>query len=464
MAEGNMKPYILTLTFILLYSSQIYSQTQAVLDIKCNNWKIESDNVHSGYSEPDLFTWQYIQSSTTSQITDIFFIDDKTGWATHAGNGGMRTTDGGNTWTNNIFNDTSFTTLYGGVYFVNQTTGWEVGGALQIRKTTNGGVNWFKQTPPTAAGVFNNVYFFDENTGIAIGRKNASYNSFTARTTNSGLNWTEIVVSTSNENELSDQFWFDANTGWLCGRNMLLKSTNGGLNYTDYFPNVPPTGNGANALLSITFVNQMTGWIGGSNLDKQNIYKTTNGGLNWIFQPNPVTANTYTQINDVKFMTQDSGWAIHGTPATGAIMFTTNAGANWIIEEGSSNWFDCITYYQRIKAWVGASGGKVWFTAPLIVTGVNNNNETAVEYILEQNYPNPFNPKTIINYQLAMSSDVRLIIYDAIGRELAALLNQKQSAGKYEIEWNASNYPSGVYFYKLTAGAFSEVRKMVLIK
>ncbi|RPI14801.1 MAG: T9SS C-terminal target domain-containing protein [Ignavibacteriae bacterium] len=459
-----MKTAILTLTLIVIFSSQIYSQNQQAYDSKYNYWKIESDNIQSNYYEPDLFTWQYIQSSTTSQITDIFFIDDKTGWATHSGNGGMRTIDGGFNWTNNIFNDSNFNTVYNGVFFINQNTGWEVGGALQIRKTTNGGVNWFKQTPPTAAGVFNNVYFFNENTGIAIGRKNANYNSFMARTTNSGANWTEMIVSTSNENELSDQFWFDANTGWVCGRNVLLKSTNGGLNYVNYFAGIPPTSNGANALLSITFVNQQTGWIGGSNLDKQNIYKTTNGGMNWVFQPNPVTTNTYSQINDVIFLSQDSGWAIHGTPVSGAIMFTTNAGINWTIEEGSSNWFDCLTYYQRIKAWCGASAGKVWFAAPLIVTGINNNNETAKTYKLDQNYPNPFNPVTIINYQLAMSNYVKLVIYDVMGREAATLVNEKQNPGNYEIEWDASNYPSGLYFYKLTVEDFSQVRKMILMK
>ncbi|RPI13888.1 MAG: T9SS C-terminal target domain-containing protein [Ignavibacteriae bacterium] len=91
-------------------------------------------------------------------------------------------------------------------------------------------------------------------------------------------------------------------------------------------------------------------------------------------------------------------------------------------------------------------------------------NEIPQVYSLEQNYPNPFNPVTIINYQLPMSSEVKLIIYDVTGREVALLVNQKQNAGEYEIEWNAADYPSGVYFYKLEAGDFSQTKKMVLMK
>ena len=73
---------------------------------------------------------------------------------------------------------------------------------------------------------------------------------------------------------------------------------------------------------------QLTGWIGGSNLDNKNLYKTTNGGLNWFFQTNPAAGNYYPQINDIKFFSNDSGWAVHGTPITGAIMFTSNGGSS----------------------------------------------------------------------------------------------------------------------------------------
>jgi hypothetical protein len=97
------------------------------------------------------------------------------------------------------------------------------------------------------------------------------------------------------------------------------------------------------------------------------------------------------------------------------------------------------------------------------VTGVNENN-TPYKYSLNQNYPNPFNPTTKINYQLPITNYVKLSIYDMLGREITVLVNEKQSAGTYGVKWDASNYPSGVYFYKLTAGEFSQTNKMILIK
>jgi photosystem II stability/assembly factor-like uncharacterized protein len=101
-----------------------------------------------------------------------------------------------------------------------------------------------------------------------------------------------------------------------------LKTTNGGLNWSNLYANVPPTSNGANALLSIYFANTQTGWMR-SNVDKKNIYKTTNGGANCI-SGNPVALCTYTRINDVKSLTQEACWA-HGIPFSGAIMFTITA-------------------------------------------------------------------------------------------------------------------------------------------
>jgi hypothetical protein len=93
-------------------------------------------------------------------------------------------------------------------------------------------------------------------------------------------------------------------------------------------------------------------------------------------------------------------------------------------------------------------------------------------YYLHQNYPNPFNPSTKIHFEIPLSREVsegrgvsiKLIIYDALGREIAVLVNEQLKPGTYEVEWNAADYPSGVYFYKLVSGKFTQTNKMVLIK
>ena len=86
------------------------------------------------------------------------------------------------------------------------------------------------------------------------------------------------------------------------------------------------------------------------------------------------------------------------------------------------------------------------------------------EYKLYQNYPNPFNPTTKIKFDLRQSSNTKLIVYNILGKKISTLVDEKLSSGIYEVDWNGSDYPSGVYFYKLTINDFNAVKKMMLIK
>ena len=88
-------------------------------------------------------------------------------------------------------------------------------------------------------------------------------------------------------------------------------------------------------------------------------------------------------------------------------------------------------------------------------------------YFLHQNYPNPFNPSTIINYQLPLSNDVELSVYNLLGQKVATLVSEKQKAGYHQVKWDASRWAgmaSGIYLYRLEAGEYIETRKMVLMK
>jgi hypothetical protein len=85
-------------------------------------------------------------------------------------------------------------------------------------------------------------------------------------------------------------------------------------------------------------------------------------------------------------------------------------------------------------------------------------------FYLAQNYPNPFNPITIINYQLPITSDVELSVYNPLGQKVTTLVSEKQIAGYHQVEWDASGLASGIYYYRLHAGDFVQVRKMVLLR
>jgi len=100
----------------------------------------------------------------------------------------------------------------------------------------------------------------------------------------------------------------------------------------------------------------------------------------------------------------------------------------------------------------------------ILTTDVEDENSSVKEFSLEQNYPNPFNPSTVISYQLPVSSDVTLKVYDVLGNEVATLVNEEKPAGSYEVEFPAEGLTSGIYFYKFQAGSFVETKKMILMK
>jgi hypothetical protein len=95
---------------------------------------------------------------------------------------------------------------------------------------------------------------------------------------------------------------------------------------------------------------------------------------------------------------------------------------------------------------------------------VNINTNVPDNFSLGQNYPNPFNPQTKIRFQLKNTSYTELKIYDVLGMEVKSLVKESLKPGEYEVSFNAANMPSGVYFYRLNAGEFTETRRMVLVK
>ncbi len=102
---------------------------------------------------------------------------------------------------------------------------------------------------------------------------------------------------------------------------------------------------------------------------------------------------------------------------------------------------------------------------PQVETGVTGiSGEMPQSYSLLQNYPNPFNPKTVIRFDIAKSSEVKIAVYDVSGKEVSRLVQQKLDAGKYSIDFDGSNYASGIYFYSIIAGEYVQTKKMVLVK
>jgi beta-1,2-mannobiose phosphorylase / 1,2-beta-oligomannan phosphorylase len=130
-------------------------------------------------------------------------------------------------------------------------------------------------------------------------------------------------------------------------------------------------------------------------------------------------------------------------------------------------------YYWRVKG-RDSDRSSTYSTPWTFTTGtvsVQQGEELPTHYSLGQNYPNPFNPTTGITYQVPGASDVKLVVYDLLGREVAVLVNERKTPGRYEVKFDGNGLASGVYLYRLTAGlpdrqagTFSQVRKMVLLR
>jgi hypothetical protein len=133
----------------------------------------------------------------------------------------------------------------------------------------------------------------------------------------------------------------------------------------------------------------------------------------------------------------------------------------------STIWDNYSTFYWRARS-VNINGNSAWSNIVKFktstVNGITSKFESHYSFNLKQNYPNPFNPTTIISYSILTSGNVTLKIYDILGREMAELLNEYQSAGMHSVSFDASKLSSGVYFYRLKVNDFVMSKKMILLK
>jgi len=280
-------------------------------------------------------------------------------------------------------------------------------------------VNW---TGQYSAGSSNpdKVYFYNARIGFIASNGGVRYVS---KTTNGGINWTQIL---SND-YIVDIHFTDSLTGWKSSNFGMKKTTDGGLNWTTQF--LPPTH--LTGIQRFSNVNKDTIWgVGGAVIYvgigvRGILYRTTNGGDNWAYQV-PDTSFHIGQYLFCDFVNSKKGWAYRNSPT--GIHTTT--------------------------------GGDTSF-----LTNIFSENTTIPkQFYLYQNYPNPFNPTTFISYELKTSSFITLRVFDLNGKEVTTLINKKQSAGSYTIEFNASSLSSGIYFYSLQTESYTETKKMILVK
>lgn len=268
---------------------------------------------------------------------------------------------------------------------------------------------------------------------------------------------------------------------------ILLYDTTGNLQWSQIY-NGP--GNGDD-LLSDIGIDQLGNVVvtGSSFVDslRNNDYCTVkffpNGDTSWVnFYNGQASGNdrAVTMIIDnfnCIFVT-GKAMEVNGYFSYGSILYSTFGFNHWIrnfqapnisgdnipVSVTKEQFSNAFTITGNTFGIVSVNSFTTIFYSGIIDDIYENSSENAAGYILNQNYPNPYNPKTIINYQLNRSGEILLKVYDALGNEITTLVNTKQNAGNYIIEFDGNNLSSGVYYYTLISGSNSTTRKMVLLK
>lgn len=417
------------------------------------------------------FRWTQLPNSpipdtADGRFEDLYFCNANTGFAIIQSGKVYKTTDAGSSWVNSAFtvdNNRS-------VGFFTPSIG--IIGTLDSNKllyrTTNGGFNW-TEISPSIQGVkpkgICGISIVDENTAYGVGRYYCPSNLI--KTTNGGLNWVSIPIDTSLMRSAVDIKFWSADSGFVVGgyspvnqyyngRSVVLFTSNGGQTFERkwYSPASRPREWG----WKIQFVNRQLGYVAIENFGAGYFLKTTDGGMNWTSFGIPGQVN----FEGIGFINETTGWiGGWGSNYYMPTIETTNGGTSW----HPAGWGFNVNRFRFINDTLAYAVGSRIFKYMRTTVGVQQiSTEVPENFSLSQNYPNPFNPVTSIKYALHLVDYVTLKVYDATGNEVAVLVDGNQNVGVYSINFDASDLPSGVYYYKLIANQFQETRKMVLVK
>jgi photosystem II stability/assembly factor-like uncharacterized protein len=394
-------------------------------------------------------TWVQQTSGTAANLTDIHFLNTNTGYACGTGGVIVKTTNSGVNW-NTL--TTGITANLIKIKFFDANNG--SAGGDKVIKTTNGGATWIVAYDTAYA---NDIHFLNQNEWWIC----SSSPHLNIKTTNAGLTWSAIGASDLIQTSI---FFLNQNMGWISGKFVtgsfqpisVYRSTNGGNQWSSQYSQISQLNNGW--VYDILFLDPNKGFALVWDFSLTKIITTTNGGANWISNPTPNKKQ-----RNVFFFDGNTGWTCGDN---GVIYKSMNGGINWVTETIPGNYLlNSICFPANETGWTCGDGGVILKTTNGGITGVQQTG-TGIpkKFSLSQNYPNPFNPVTQINFDLPKTGLVNITIYNSLGKEIKQIVSKELFAGSYSIDWDASLNPSGIYFYKITAGEFTQTRKMVLVR
>jgi photosystem II stability/assembly factor-like uncharacterized protein len=447
------------------------------------NSKIYAANSSTGTVDAKDFnsvTWPNTAAKTLNASPHCFASSGSYIFTGTWGAGIYRSSDNGATWTqmNKGINYTTITSVISsGTYAYAGTLG------NGIFRSSDNGVSWQQSNKGLEYFFINNLYCDGSNIYAAT-------NLGLYKSADNGNNWSRISNNliyyiTGNGSKL-----FIATTinGWNAG---VYVSTDNGTTWN------PANAGISNAAINFLLINgtslyaysadgkfylstddgaswnQLTGFPGGLYVKSINgmgtsifvgtlsnyIYTSSNNGSSFTQMPHSETNSNFYSLLGYNY-------TLYAGSSSSKLYRTNNMGATWS-EIGSGiapNQFIYALGQNNSYLFAGTYSSGLWRRPISEVTLGVENNSVPESFILGQNYPNPFNPTTVISYQVPAYSHVTISVYDVLGKEVIKLVDEEKSQGNYKVNFNARNLPSGVYFYRIISGAYTQTNKMMLIK
>jgi photosystem II stability/assembly factor-like uncharacterized protein len=408
--------------------------------------------------------WSKIESPTNNDLNTLFFIDSLSGYV--AGDSGLilYTSNGGASW---IQQQSNTNRNIIDLFFLNENLGWAVAwseGILPfvtfILKTTDGGINWTANQFRQENILMYSIYFLDSLKGFTGGNPGAIFN-----TTDGGANWDSASIAPApfayfpilKFNFYNDEY------GFACGgahdiAGITWKTTNGG----EYWVPIDTAFTPPDELWDIYFVDSANVIaVGGDpELFGVGLLRSSDAGVTWGYEEIGLIG----MARALSFRTNYECWS--PVPIPESIIESKDTAQTWTFYDAPENTsiYDIVFTDSLTGYGVGEQGAIIKYKYPTIPSVTEEQTLEIKGFSLYQNFPNPFNPLTTINYTLSENSFVSLIVYDVLGNQIENLISKYQSAGNYKVNWDGQHFPSGIYYYQLKAGKYTDSKKMILLR
>jgi photosystem II stability/assembly factor-like uncharacterized protein len=409
---------------------------------------------------PDLWmtknsgdTWTRVSKSLKGNLAKIDFASESIGMGV-GGNFIYRTLDGGRNWSVAYESPTQ---SFVGLNMLDSLHIWATA-SDSIYRSNDGGSSWISFRLSNHIELMRGIQFLNSSTGIVfeVWENDSTFNYVT---TDGGNTWIKHTINNIQHPSSFRKIRFtDARHVWFANQYGAWLSRDTAKTWT-LFPV-------DRAFTAFDFVDSSTGWISIWGGQFEQMAMTTNGGISWEFVDKPYSS----QPEDMLSYRDGEYFGV-------SMLAAGYDGTLTQFRQGDSYVYDIPTYTGNplhsfatcregnvLHIWVAGDGMTVLHQTSLVTGIEEEKHEGKSSYVLSQNYPNPFNPSTTIRYALPQRSHVTLTVFNTLGQQVAALVNEVQDAGYHDVRFDASGLASGVYFYRIQSGTFVQTRKLVILR